>query len=66
MRISPFAAIAVLLVSTACSSGPTPGSDQPVQGETQECSSYRAARDAPISPDAMERLRDACRESRRR
>lgn len=53
--------VAALAILVGCTSG----EPQKAQAETPECMTYRSMMTAPMAPNAMERLRDSCEQSRR-
>jgi len=62
MSLIKYAFIPLLTLLSACSSKPI---EQPRQ-ETPECMNYRGMMTAPMAPDAMQRLKEACDKSEQR
>jgi len=60
LRIAIIAAMSITSL-TACLS---PQARQPMQQETKECMNYRTMMTAPMPPDAMQRLKVQCEQSR--
>jgi len=54
------AAISMMALTACLSKQPTEQSQQ----ETNECKNYRAMMTAPMAPDAMQRLKQQCEQSR--
>ncbi|MBB5606201.1 MULTISPECIES: hypothetical protein [unclassified Janthinobacterium] len=60
LKIAMIAAISITCL-TACLS---PQPRQTIQQETNACMNYRAMMTAPMAPDAMQRLKMECEQSR--
>ena len=60
LKIAMIAAISMMSL-TACQS---PQPRQTIQQETNACMNYRAMMTAPMAPDAMQRLKVECEQSR--
>ncbi|MFZ4877611.1 hypothetical protein ACL9RI_21235 [Janthinobacterium sp. Mn2066] len=58
--IAMIAAISMMLLAGCQSTQPS----QQIQQETNECMHYRAMMTAPMAPDAMQRLKVECEQSR--
>ena len=53
--------LAALTLLVGCSANQP---KQPELNDTQACMTYRSMMTAPMAPDAMQRLREACEQSR--
>jgi len=62
MSLIKYVFIPLFTLLSACSSKPI---EQPRQ-ETRECMNYRGMMTAPMAPDAMQRLKEACDKSAQR
>ncbi|MFJ2332690.1 MULTISPECIES: putative periplasmic lipoprotein [Pseudomonas] len=56
-----FIGLAALTLLVGCSANQP---KQPELNDTQACMTYRSMMTAPMAPDAMQRLREACEQSR--
>lgn len=59
--MKPWFALALLATLVGCSSSPS--QLRPQRQQSDACRTYRSMMTAPMAPDAMARLREACEQS---